>query len=91
MPGLATCTCTGTVRVCGLDEIDMSVQRTVGQRLGGDLDLLAAADLGQLVLVDIGFNPDLAQVGDGEERVACVDVLPLGHLAVDHASRCGGV
>ena len=49
-----------------LDEVDMPVQRAVGQRLGSDLHFLPAADLRQLILIDVGLDPDLAEVGDRE-------------------------
>ncbi len=74
-----------------LDEVHMPVQRAVGQRLAGDRHLLPASDLRQLVLVDISLDPHLAQVGDGEQRVARVDVLSLRYLAIHHAARRGGI
>jgi len=48
-------------------------------------------NLRQLLLVDIGFDPHLTEVGNGEECVARVDVLPLRHLALDHAAGRGGI
>ena len=74
-----------------LDEVHMPVQRAVGQRLRGDLHLLPATNLRQLVLIDIRLDPHLAEIGDRKQRVARVDVLPLRHLALHHASRRGGI
>ncbi len=80
------------LRICGgLDEVNMAVQDAIGQGFGGDFDVLAGTDLGQLIFIHVGLDPDLAEVGDGEEGIAGVDVLTLRHLAIDDGAGCVGV
>ena len=69
----------------------MAVQRAVREGLSSDLDLLAGADLRQLVLVDVGLDPHGAEIGHREEGVAGIDILALGDLAVDDAAGSGSV
>ena len=59
----------------------------VGQRFRRKVHLLPRVNLRQLLLVDIGFDPNLAEIGNREERIARVDVLPLCHLAIYDRSR----
>ena len=59
----------------------------VGHRLCCDVNFLTLLNLRQLLLIDIGLDPDLAEIGNSKQRVACVDVLPLCHLAIDDRPR----
>ena len=71
------------------NKIHAAVQSAVGQRLGGDVHRLTLANLRQLLLVNISLDPYLAQIGNGEERIARVHILALRHLAIDYCS--GGI
>ena len=53
-----------------------------------DVHLLADLDIGELVLVDLHLDPDGGEVGNVEEDVSRVDVLPLlDHLFDDYAGE----
>ena len=56
-----------------------------------DLDRLALADPGQVGLVDFQHEPHLAQIGDGVQRVALLDVLPRSDVLLDHRAAQRGV
>ena len=51
---------------CRFDEVHMTVEGLVGQRLGGYLNFLSLTNPRQLLLIHIGLDPDLAQVGYGK-------------------------
>jgi hypothetical protein len=40
-----------------LDEIHMTMQNFIGQRLGSNLNILSLANLRELLLIDIRFDP----------------------------------
>ena len=48
------------------------------------LDRLPHVDQAELVLVDLGLDPDRAQVGDLEHRVAFLHLLALDDVLLDH-------
>ena len=57
-----------------LDKVDTAVDGLVGHRLCCDVNFLTLLNLRQLLLIDIGLDPDLAEIGNSKQRVACVDV-----------------
>ena len=71
----------------GLDERDLAREVLAGIRLDGRLDRLPDADQADLVLVDLGLDPDVRQVGDLEHRLALGDLLALDDVLLDHVRR----
>ena len=50
-----------------------------------DLHPLPDTDNGQVGLVDVQFYPDRGEIGDREEHITHIDVLPLlDHFLDDH-------
>ena len=58
--------------------------------LGADRDREAVVQQRQVLLVGLEEDPDLAQVGDGHQRLERLDERARRHLAVDHAAVEGG-
>ena len=71
----------------GLNKIHMAMQSLIGHRLRGNIHLLPLANLRQLLFVHIGLDPDLVEIGNREQRVTRIHILPLRHLAIDDCCR----
>ncbi len=89
-PGLSSAYRTSTVRVagsrCGWMNSTLPGKVSPGNASTRRLDGLPFADQAQLVLVDLGLDPDRVQVGDLEHREAFRHFLALDDVLLEHVA-----
>ena len=78
----------------GPDIADPALEHFVRIGVQADVCVLAEADKGKIVLVHVAHDPDIVEVGDGEEVRRIVERLhagPVRHVLLDDDARDGGV
>ena len=74
-----------------IHELHRALERSVGKSSDGELRRLTDLHARELVLVHVGDDPHLGEVGDGEEIVAGLEVHPLHRALRDDPTADGRV